>query len=124
MVPELTASSGARSGRRPPSPRPLIANVAAAVRRIVYAEAAQALQRRGAIGAWRVAADYRFAIGNRGEQRVSVRNRLVAGDPDTPRGTGRRRDRDRVSGRAEHVRTIAFALLMGSGLVCYSLACL
>ena len=78
-VPELAASSGPAGARRPPSPSPSIVTAAGRARD-AHAEALEAGQRRGAVGARRVAGEVRRAVGDGGEHRVAVRNRLVAGD--------------------------------------------
>ncbi len=69
------------------------------------AERPQAAQRRSAVGAGRIAVDGGGAVGDRRQQGVAVRNRLVAGRAHAAAHAGGRLHQHRV--RRGHGRTIA-----------------
>ena len=102
VVPELTASSGASAARSPPTPRPAIAQADGPVGRIATPSA----RRQASVAAQSAPGEYPLiaglAVGQRGEQGVSVRNRFVSGHADASCGAHRGPDGDRIGGRAEH----------------------
>ena len=69
-------------------------------------EGAQTPQRRAAVGAGRVAADRRGAPGQRRQQRVTVRDGLVARDPQPPAQAPRRFHGDGGRRRGAHARPL------------------
>ena len=114
VVPELPASSvpcGTCNPRRPaPDDRHCARprRVAAAGPIVMAAERAQAAERGLAVGAGGVVGELGGAVRERAEQRVAMRNRLVAGHPDAARHASRRRNAG-VQGRG-HPATITCAL--------------
>ena len=86
VLPEFPASSGAAGVRRPPRPSARDAKAqslgGSAGFFDRYAKAAQAVQRRSAVAAGRVAMNRGGAVSQSGEQGVAVRDGLVAGWPN------------------------------------------
>jgi serine/threonine-protein kinase RsbW len=124
VVPELTASTGDEAAQRPPSPRPVITTVAGALRRIVTPRARRhsSVAAQSAPGEYPLITDSPSAIAPSRAYRCEI---------DLSPGTRTRpaaRDAGAMvivsAGVRSMSRTIAFALVMGSGLVCiHSRAC-
>ena len=94
VVPELPASSGSEVAEASSFYGDRVA-----VARDVDTESTQAVQRRGAVGAGRVVAQFRASLRERGQQRVAVGNGLVAGHSQSSLHARRRGNRHSRSHR-------------------------
>ncbi len=122
VVPELPASSGPSGGSQPAQAAAVNLDDACRGAPDRHAERLQAGERREAVGAGQVAADGGAAVGQGRQHRVTVRDRLVAGDSKDAGHSCRRRHQGGVGWRVRHVAHYnigledQFPFLDGSGL--------
>ena len=101
VLPELPQSSGADAARRPRRPRPSMVTsggsspARAGVRETMAPSCADAGERRRAIGAGRVVGNGGSAVGDGGQESVTMRDRFVAGHAQHARDAAARGRRQR-----------------------------